>query len=203
MTTCAPEMQNLVSKVNTNMIKTCLCVIVMIFRWRRKWRQCDHWCWDQGSVWDALCSGFKQGLNLRAHHWHSGSGARLWDQLKVRSLPCTVRRQFYWDSSLSHGSSSSWAWYIHVPFHRALRLFCFCFFSLFRYLNEKALFSRPTYAALLAVLDNYNRMTGQTEDFTSQQLAEQETFLKETMSNTELGRELFAFLYTKGNCFKV
>ncbi|XP_031709460.1 uridylate-specific endoribonuclease A [Anarrhichthys ocellatus] len=68
----------------------------------------------------------------------------------------------------------------------------------FRYLNEEALFSRPTYAALLAVLDNYERMTGQTEDFSAQQLAEQEAFLKETISNTELGRELFAFLYTKG-----
>ncbi|XP_037634543.1 poly(U)-specific endoribonuclease-A [Sebastes umbrosus] len=68
---------------------------------------------------------------------------------------------------------------------------------LFRYLNEESLFSKPTYAALLAVLDNYDRMTGQAEDFSPQQLAEQETFLKETMSNTELGRELFAFLLTK------
>ncbi len=76
---------------------------------------------------------------------------------------------------------------------------CFCVSSLFQYLNEKALFSRPTYAAFLAVLDNYQRMTGETENFSSQQLAEQETFLRETMSNTELGRELFAFLYTKGN----
>ncbi|XP_026163043.1 uridylate-specific endoribonuclease A [Mastacembelus armatus] len=69
---------------------------------------------------------------------------------------------------------------------------------LYRYVDEEALFSRPTYAALLAVLDNYHRMTGQAEDFSPQQLAEQDTFLKETMSNTKLGRELFAFLYTKG-----
>ncbi|XP_017271325.1 poly(U)-specific endoribonuclease-A [Kryptolebias marmoratus] len=69
---------------------------------------------------------------------------------------------------------------------------------LFRYLDESTLFSRPSFAALLAVLDNYNRMTGQAEDFSSQQVAEQETFLRESMSNTELGRELFAFLYTKG-----
>ncbi|XP_028302359.1 uridylate-specific endoribonuclease A isoform X1 [Gouania willdenowi] len=68
----------------------------------------------------------------------------------------------------------------------------------FSFLDEKALFSRPTYAAFLAVLDNYNRMTGQTEVLSPQQLAEQDTFLRETMSNTELGRELFAFLYTKG-----
>uniref|UniRef100_UPI0037E82FAE uridylate-specific endoribonuclease A n=1 Tax=Semicossyphus pulcher TaxID=241346 RepID=UPI0037E82FAE len=70
--------------------------------------------------------------------------------------------------------------------------------QLFRYLDEQALFSKPTYAALLAVLDNYNRMTGQAENVGSQQRTEQDTFLKETMSNTELGRELFAFLYTKG-----
>ncbi|KAM4741873.1 uridylate-specific endoribonuclease A isoform 2-T2 [Anableps anableps] len=69
---------------------------------------------------------------------------------------------------------------------------------LFKYLDENTLFSRPTYAAFLKVLDNYKRMTGQTESFSSQQLTEQETFLKETMLNTELGRELFSFLYTKG-----
>ncbi|XP_061688730.1 uridylate-specific endoribonuclease A [Syngnathoides biaculeatus] len=68
----------------------------------------------------------------------------------------------------------------------------------FRFLDEKALFSRPTYAALLALLDNYDRMTGQTEDVSSQEMAEQDTFLRETMSNTELGRELFAFFSTKG-----
>ncbi|KAM9408684.1 uridylate-specific endoribonuclease A [Pholidichthys leucotaenia] len=74
----------------------------------------------------------------------------------------------------------------------------FSYNPLFRYLDEDALFFRPTYAALLAVLDNYNRMTGQAEDFSSYQLAEQQKFVEETMSNTELGRELFAFLYTKG-----
>ncbi|XP_077583140.1 uridylate-specific endoribonuclease A isoform X2 [Stigmatopora nigra] len=69
---------------------------------------------------------------------------------------------------------------------------------LFRFLDEKALFSRPTFAALVALLDNYNRMTGQAEDVTAQEKAEEDVFLRETMSNTELGRELFAFLYTKG-----
>ncbi|XP_077459842.1 uridylate-specific endoribonuclease A isoform X1 [Stigmatopora argus] len=69
---------------------------------------------------------------------------------------------------------------------------------LFRFLDEKALFSRPTYAALVALLDNYNRMTGQAEHVNAQEKAEEDVFLRETMSNTELGRELFAFLYTKG-----
>ncbi|CAL8335733.1 unnamed protein product [Lota lota] len=69
---------------------------------------------------------------------------------------------------------------------------------LFRFLDEEALFSRPTYAALLAVLDNYQRMTGQDEVFSPRQLEEQETFVRESISNTELGRELYAFLFTKG-----
>ncbi|XP_008408355.1 uridylate-specific endoribonuclease A isoform X2 [Poecilia reticulata] len=69
---------------------------------------------------------------------------------------------------------------------------------LYKYVDENTLFSRPTYAALLNLFDNYKRITGQAESFTSQQLTEQDTFLKETMLNTQLGRELFAFLYTKG-----
>ncbi|MEQ2221059.1 hypothetical protein ILYODFUR_011825 [Ilyodon furcidens] len=70
--------------------------------------------------------------------------------------------------------------------------------KLFKSLDENTLFSRPTYAALLNVLDNYKRMTGQAESFSSQQITEQETFLKETMLNTKLGRELYGLLYTKG-----
>ncbi|XP_046882496.1 uridylate-specific endoribonuclease A isoform X2 [Hypomesus transpacificus] len=69
---------------------------------------------------------------------------------------------------------------------------------LFTFLDEQALFSKPTYASFVALMDNYRRVTGQAEDFTPQQLAEQDTFLRESMSNTELGRELFAFLFTKG-----
>ncbi|XP_029549889.1 poly(U)-specific endoribonuclease [Salmo trutta] len=69
---------------------------------------------------------------------------------------------------------------------------------LFKYLDEASLFSKPSYAAFMALLDNYERNTGTTEDFTPQQLAEQDTFLREAMSNTELGRELYAFLFTKG-----
>ncbi|KAJ7999137.1 hypothetical protein DPEC_G00212280 [Dallia pectoralis] len=68
---------------------------------------------------------------------------------------------------------------------------------LFQFLDEASLFSKPSYAAFLALLDNYNRNTGTTEEFTQKQLAEQDTFLKETVS-TELGRELYAFLFTKG-----
>ncbi|XP_076869741.1 uridylate-specific endoribonuclease A [Brachyhypopomus gauderio] len=69
---------------------------------------------------------------------------------------------------------------------------------LFRYVNEASLFSKPTYAALVALLDNYEKKTGVTESFSPAEVQEQEDFLKQTMKNTELGRELYAFLHTKG-----
>ncbi|CAB1353757.1 unnamed protein product [Coregonus sp. 'balchen'] len=54
---------------------------------------------------------------------------------------------------------------------------------LFQFLDEASLFSKQSYAAFMALLDNYARNTGTTEDFTTQQLAEQDTFLRETMSD--------------------
>ncbi|XP_017334944.1 uridylate-specific endoribonuclease A [Ictalurus punctatus] len=69
---------------------------------------------------------------------------------------------------------------------------------LFAYVNEASLFSKPTYAAFIALLDNYEKKTGVSENFSSAEVQEQENFLKQTMKNTELGRELFSFFYTKG-----
>ncbi|XP_026801357.3 uridylate-specific endoribonuclease A [Pangasianodon hypophthalmus] len=69
---------------------------------------------------------------------------------------------------------------------------------LFVYVDEASLFSKPTYAAFIALLNNYERKTGVSESFSSAEVQEQENFLKETMKNTELGRELFSFFYTKG-----
>lgn len=65
-------------------------------------------------------------------------------------------------------------------------------------MNENILFSKPTYKALLNLLDNYKRGTGDAEDVPSQETQEQDTFLKETMLNTALGKELYNFLYSKG-----
>ncbi|KAG9330105.1 hypothetical protein JZ751_024443, partial [Albula glossodonta] len=70
---------------------------------------------------------------------------------------------------------------------------------LFTYLDEASLFSKPTFASFLALLDNYQRQTGQAERFSSAQLAEQDTFLREAISNTEIGRELSAFFLSKGH----
>ncbi|XP_066521992.1 uridylate-specific endoribonuclease A [Hoplias malabaricus] len=69
---------------------------------------------------------------------------------------------------------------------------------LFKHVNEASLFTKPTYTAFIALLDNYDRKTGVSEDVSSVEILEQENFLKETMKNTELGRKLYAFLYTKG-----
>ncbi|XP_077726452.1 uridylate-specific endoribonuclease isoform X1 [Canis aureus] len=63
---------------------------------------------------------------------------------------------------------------------------------LFTYVNEK-LFSKPTYAAFINLLDNYQRATGRGEHFGAQQLAEQDAFLGAVMGTAVL-KELEGFL---------
>ncbi|XP_039605827.1 poly(U)-specific endoribonuclease-A [Polypterus senegalus] len=69
---------------------------------------------------------------------------------------------------------------------------------LYTFVDEANLFTRPTYAALINLLDNYNRMTGTAEHFTKEQVAEQEAFLKKVVAGTEIGRQLSTFLLAKG-----
>ncbi|XP_048856288.1 uridylate-specific endoribonuclease A [Brienomyrus brachyistius] len=69
---------------------------------------------------------------------------------------------------------------------------------LFKFVDEDSLFSKPTFSALLALLDNYHRQTGQTENFSEAQVAEQDRFLHEVISKTDVGRELYSFLHSKG-----
>ncbi|KAF1529309.1 Poly(U)-specific endoribonuclease, partial [Eudyptes moseleyi] len=66
---------------------------------------------------------------------------------------------------------------------------------LYKYVNEE-LFSKPTYASFIKLLDNYQRVTGREEDVTAEELREQDNFLKEVMK-TELMKKLFAFLHKK------
>ncbi|XP_074126793.1 uridylate-specific endoribonuclease isoform X3 [Sminthopsis crassicaudata] len=66
---------------------------------------------------------------------------------------------------------------------------------LYSYVNEE-LFSKPTYAAFINLLNNYQRVTGQGEHFTSQQLREQDIFLQEIMK-TAVMKELYGFLHQK------
>ncbi|XP_017574143.1 poly(U)-specific endoribonuclease-A [Pygocentrus nattereri] len=69
---------------------------------------------------------------------------------------------------------------------------------LFKQVNEASLFSKPTYKAFIALLDNYERKTGTSESVSSVEVQEQEKFLMETMKNTHLGKELYSFLNSKG-----
>ncbi|XP_013361112.1 PREDICTED: poly(U)-specific endoribonuclease isoform X2 [Chinchilla lanigera] len=64
---------------------------------------------------------------------------------------------------------------------------------LFTYVNEK-LFSKPTYAAFIKLLNNYQRATGHSERLGAQELAEQDAFLGEIMK-TAVMKELYGFLH--------
>ncbi|NXV53621.1 ENDOU endoribonuclease, partial [Uria aalge] len=66
---------------------------------------------------------------------------------------------------------------------------------LYKYVNEQ-LFSKPTYASFIKLLDNYQRATGREEDVTAEELREQDNFLREVMK-TELMKKLFVFLHKK------
>ncbi|XP_058717310.1 uridylate-specific endoribonuclease [Poecile atricapillus] len=66
---------------------------------------------------------------------------------------------------------------------------------LYKYVNE-ALFSKPTYASFIKLLDNYQRATGREEEVTAEELREQDRFLQEVMK-TELMKKLFVFLQGK------
>ncbi|NXU96496.1 ENDOU endoribonuclease, partial [Cettia cetti] len=67
---------------------------------------------------------------------------------------------------------------------------------LYKFVNEE-LFSKPTYASFIKLLDNYQRATGREEEVTAEELQEQDQFLEEVMK-TELMQKLFVFLQGKG-----
>ncbi|NWU94770.1 ENDOU endoribonuclease, partial [Upupa epops] len=66
---------------------------------------------------------------------------------------------------------------------------------LYKFVNEK-LFSKPTYASFIRLLDNYQRATGSEEEVTAEELREQDLFLQEVMK-TEVMKTLFTFLHQK------
>lgn len=69
---------------------------------------------------------------------------------------------------------------------------------MYSFVNEGVLFSKPTFSSFLKLLDNYSRFTGSTESFSSEQLGEQDSFLRAAVMGTALGKELYNFLFTKG-----
>ncbi|KAG8129674.1 hypothetical protein E2320_016359 [Naja naja] len=68
--------------------------------------------------------------------------------------------------------------------------------QLFSYVNHEKLFSKPTYASFIKLLDNYNAHVGTEEKFTKEQMKEQDIFLQEIMK-TEVMKELYTFLHSK------
>ncbi|XP_078413228.1 uridylate-specific endoribonuclease A [Cetorhinus maximus] len=67
---------------------------------------------------------------------------------------------------------------------------------LYSYVNEEVLFSRPTFARFIALLNNYHRMTDIVEKFTMEQLEEQDMFVTEIMK-TSIMDKLFRVLQSK------
>ncbi|XP_067170060.1 uridylate-specific endoribonuclease C-like [Apteryx mantelli] len=69
--------------------------------------------------------------------------------------------------------------------------------SLFKYVAEATLFAKPTFARLLALLDNYDKMTGHSETLTSEEEEEEEAFL-EAVFRTPVMATLTRFFLAKG-----
>ncbi|NWX94651.1 ENDUC protein, partial [Nothoprocta pentlandii] len=68
---------------------------------------------------------------------------------------------------------------------------------LFQHVAEARLFSKPTFSGLLALLDNYERMTGHSEVLTAQEEREEEQFLAAVFS-TRVMATLTSFFLAKG-----
>ncbi|EMP28984.1 Poly(U)-specific endoribonuclease-C [Chelonia mydas] len=69
--------------------------------------------------------------------------------------------------------------------------------KLFSYVDEDALFSKPTFARLLALLNNYERMTGKEEVVTDSERQEVDAFLDEIFK-TGVMEKLSQFFLSKG-----
>ncbi|KAM4796056.1 uridylate-specific endoribonuclease [Rhinophrynus dorsalis] len=67
---------------------------------------------------------------------------------------------------------------------------------LYKHVNEE-LFKKPTYAAFISLLDNYDRKTGKDDSYSPAEIKEQEHFLLEIMK-TKLMKDLFSFFQQKG-----
>ncbi|KAL7988095.1 hypothetical protein Chor_007014 [Crotalus horridus] len=67
---------------------------------------------------------------------------------------------------------------------------------LFTYVNHEKLFSRPTYASFIKLLDNYQAHVRTEEKFTKEQMKEQDIFLQDILK-TEVMKQLYKFLHSK------
>ncbi|XP_072254523.1 uridylate-specific endoribonuclease D-like [Pyxicephalus adspersus] len=69
--------------------------------------------------------------------------------------------------------------------------------KLFSYVNESKLFTLPTFAHLIALLDNYIKDTGAVESVTSEETQEQTAFLEAIFQTSVMGN-LSRFFISKG-----
>ncbi|XP_067856218.1 uridylate-specific endoribonuclease A isoform X2 [Heptranchias perlo] len=84
----------------------------------------------------------------------------------------------------------------HIANSQAVAKVDYAHQRLYTYVNEEVLFSRPTFAKFIALLNNYHRMTGIAEKFTVEQLTEQDAFIAEIMK-TSIMDKLYRFLLSK------
>ncbi|KAG8585550.1 hypothetical protein GDO81_005068 [Engystomops pustulosus] len=73
--------------------------------------------------------------------------------------------------------------------------------KLFTYVNEAKLFSRPTFARLISLLDNYVKNTGTVESVSDEKIQEQNAFIDKIFQTTVM-RKLSSFLISKGEIHK-
>eukprot|EP00079_Xenopus_tropicalis_P021792 XP_012813299.1 PREDICTED: poly(U)-specific endoribonuclease-D isoform X2 [Xenopus tropicalis] len=73
--------------------------------------------------------------------------------------------------------------------------------KLFSYVNEAKLFARPTFAKLVALLDNYVQITGTAESVPTAEVQEQNAFIDEIFK-TSIITKLSNFFISKGEIHK-
>jgi poly(U)-specific endoribonuclease len=71
------------------------------------------------------------------------------------------------------------------------------FFSLFTYVNENYLYSRPTYQTFIDLLNNYHHATGTAEHVSPEEQAEEFRFIQE-ICKTSVMQKTQQFLHKKG-----
>ncbi|CAJ0953815.1 unnamed protein product [Ranitomeya imitator] len=68
---------------------------------------------------------------------------------------------------------------------------------LFGYVNEAKLFTRPTFARFISLLDNYVKNTGTLETVSNEEILEQTAFMNEVLQTTVM-KKLSSFFISKG-----
>ncbi|XP_073432874.1 uridylate-specific endoribonuclease D-like isoform X3 [Dendrobates tinctorius] len=73
--------------------------------------------------------------------------------------------------------------------------------KLFSHVNEAKLFTRPTFARLISLLDNYVKNTGTLETISNEEIQEETAFMTEVFQ-TAIMKQLSSFFISKGEIHK-